>query len=519
VLIKSAVFSSLSILGWVVKSHMDVILTLDAGTTGVTTTLYSKDFQILHTVSIDFPQHFPSPGFVEHDLTEIKQAFTTAIQQLMKVKAPDEVIKSIGITNQRETIGFWDRQNGEPLCKAIVWQDRRTSDFCRSIRMQRLNDRCTNDTGLRMDPYFSGSKIRWALVNNKNVKSANHNGSLALGTIDTYLTAWLTGYKSYVTEPSNASRTMLYNIRSLKWDDFWCKTFLVNKNYLPKVIPSNSSFGVTSGLGFLPDGIPITGILGDQQAALLGQNCTISGMVKCTYGTGAFVLLNTGEKIKRSRHKLLSTVAWQLDGKKPYYALEGSAFVAGSAVQWLRDELKLVKHSYEIEALALRAKPEHQVVFVPALAGLGAPEWSPASRGAFFGLTRGTSSADLACATLEGIALTMSALFQALSKDSHLPLRKIRVDGGATENGLLMQLQADYAGVTIERPRSIESTSLGAAKIAALGLGWYKSLRDLEKRYEISSTFKPKLPKANRAKKMGEWKKAIQAVRTFAGDV
>lgn len=494
---------------------MNLIMTLDAGTTGVTASYFDENFKMIASESEDFAQFFPQPGWVEHDLNLIKRAFENCFKRLEKNRPSQAVIKAIGITNQRETICFWDKKTGTPLHRALVWQDRRTADRCEKLNRSKKAASIRKKTGLVIDPYFSASKIQWALKNMASISKASKEKRLAIGTIDTFLLAWLTGFQAYKTEPSNASRTLLFNVHTLKWDLELCKLFSVDAKILPEVVPSDSIFGVTVALPGVEAGIPITGILGDQQAALLGQSCVKQGMLKCTYGTGSFVLLNIGNRFKQSKYKLLTTIAWHLKGQKPVYALEGSAFVAGSAVQWARDQLKLVTTSREIEEMALKADPQSGVVFVPSLAGLSAPYWNANTRGVFFGITRKTSQQDLCKGILDGLALQMSDLFETLAKDSGQKLKSIRVDGGATENNLLMQLQADTSMITVERPKFIESTSLGAAKIAALGSGLKRDLGEIARSFELDRSFKPALSKKLRDSLIKRYRRAIAALEVF----
>ena len=427
---------------------MDYILAIDEGTTGTTALLMDADLNRVAEATVDFEQYFPKPGWVEHDPNEIWTAVGHTVREVLKHIDPRKIM-AIGITNQRETICFWDRQTNEPLARAIVWQDRRTSEACEILRAKGTEPFFQERSGLLIDPYFSGTKVAWALQNWGEVKNAQKAGRLAVGTIDSYLIARLSGGAVHATEPSNASRTQCFNIHKHAWDADLCNAIGVPMDIWPEVRPSVGTFALTRGFAGLPDGIPITGVLGDQQSALLGQACVKEGMAKCTYGTGAFLLLNTGRKPAKSRHRLLTTVAWALSEDSYTYALEGSAFIAGAAVQWLRDGLKLIRDASEIEALAESVPTSEGVVFVPALTGLGAPYWDSTATGMFTGLTRGTTRGHIARAVLEGIALQNADILSAMQKDLGKPLAGLNVDGGAAANNLLMQFQADVLGVPL----------------------------------------------------------------------
>lgn len=502
------------------------ILGLDQGTTGSTVLVISfanpAAPEVKGRATVDFPQHYPAAGWVEHDANEIWSSMREACKKAMQEAAANDSgfhpskILSIGITNQRETVVAFDRETSEPFAKAIVWQCRRTSEACAARRKAGLEPAIREKTGLVLDPYFSGSKIEWLLQNNDQVKAAARSGRLAFGNIDTYLLHRLTSGKSFATEASNASRTMLMNLRSGSWDPGLMEEFKVpSASSLPEILPSTGNFGKTRGLDFLPDGIPVSGILGDQQAALAGQACFDAGQAKCTYGTGAFLLLNTGSDPKASTSGMLTTVAWSLGGKLTY-ALEGSAFVAGAAMQFLRDQLKIIPNAAASESMASDATAAPEIYFVPALAGLGAPWWDANARGAFFGLTRGTSASQLARAALESIAFQVTDLLQAMAKDLGMPVRILRVDGGASENNLLMQLQADYTGTTVDRPRNVETTAMGAALFAALGSGIYPDIRSLAKARTPDRIFEPRKAQGL-AGHMSGWHRAVQATRLFAG--
>jgi glycerol kinase len=499
---------------------------MDQGTTGSTVLVISVTDPaspvLIGKATVDFPQHFPQEGWVEHDASEIWASMQEACKKSLKVAAGNDPnfdssrISAIGITNQRETTVAFNRVSGNPLARAIVWQCRRTTATCEARRKRGLEAEIRKKTGLVLDPYFSASKMEWLLDHNKDVAAAAQSGNLAFGTIDTYLLHRLTGGATFATEPSNASRTMLLNINTGKWDESLLKEFKIpSVDCLPQVRDSAGTFGHTKGLGFLPDGIPISGILGDQQAALAGQACFKPGQAKCTYGTGAFLLLNTGNHPKSSTAGMLTTVAWSLEGKLTY-ALEGSAFIAGAAMQFLRDQLKFIPSAAASEALAQNASAAPSVYFVPALAGLGAPWWDAKARGAFFGLTRGTTTAQLARAALESIAFQVTDLLSAMAKDLGMPIDSLRVDGGASANNLLMQMQADFTGARVDRPRNIETTAFGAAMFAALGCGIYHDISQLEKARASDRVFEPHKTAAN-DKQIEGWHRAVHATQVFAG--
>lgn len=486
------------------------ILSIDQGTTGTTVSILNHAGILVAKHNQEFPQIFPKPGWVEHNPEDIWKSTITSIKKCLEIShLKGSEIAAIGITNQRETVVIWDRKTGAPVYNAIVWQCRRTEDFCQKLRKSGWKNKIAKKTGLVIDPYFSGSKIRWILKNVKGVQARASQGQLLAGTMDTYLLWKLTSGRAHKTDVSNASRTMLMNINTTDWDKELLQLFGVTKNLLPEICDSSGVFGQTEGLGFLPDGIPISGIAGDQQAALFGQTCFAVGDVKCTYGTGSFILLNTGNKIVRSKHQLLSTVAWRLKGQKTVYALEGGAFICGAAVQWLRDGLQIITKSKEIEALARQVDSSQGVEFVPALTGLGAPYWSADARGLLCGMTRGTGRAHIARATLDAMALQNVDILEAMKNDLGKKLKSIKVDGGASENDLLMQLQADYMGIEVVRPQSIETTSIGAAYLAGLGIGFWKDVREIQKIWRIDQEFQPLQSSALVKKRKESWKKAI----------
>jgi glycerol kinase len=490
---------------------MDYILAIDQGTTGTTALLMDTGLNRVAEASVDFEQHFPKPGWVEHDLGEIYSTVVQTVREVTKHVEPRKIL-AIGITNQRETICFWDRKTGDPIARAIVWQDRRTADLCAQLRDKGTEPFFQDNTGLLLDPYFSGTKVAWALKNWDDVKKAHKEGRLAVGTIDSYLIARLSGGAVHATEPSNASRTLCFNLTKHKWDPELCAALGVPTDIWPEVMPSTGTFALTRGFPSLPDGIPITGVLGDQQSALMGQACLREGAAKCTYGTGSFMLMNTGRKPCKSRHRLVTTVAWALADGSYTYALEGSAFIAGAAVQWVRDGLEFIRDSSEIEALAASVQSTEGVVFVPALTGLGAPYWDAGATGMFTGLTRGTGRAHMARAVLEGIAFQNAEILIAMQKDSGKPLASLNVDGGASANNLMMQFQADVLGTKLRRPRYLETTSLGAVFAAGLGAGLWTELTDIERTWKEDRVFEPKLDAKGREETMARWHSAVKRV-------
>ncbi|MFL5813109.1 MAG: glycerol kinase GlpK [Bdellovibrionia bacterium] len=491
---------------------MDYILAIDQGTTGTTALLMDTELNRVSEASVDFDQHFPKPGWVEHDLEDIYTAVLQTVRQVTKYIDPRK-IQAIGITNQRETICFWDKETLAPLGRAIVWQDRRTADLCQDMIKRGLEPFFQDSTGLLLDPYFSGTKVAWALKNWGEVSSAQKAGRLAVGTIDSYLIARISGGVIHATEPSNASRTLCFNIYKRKWDSDLCKALGIPMDIWPEVMPSTGTFALTRGFSDLPDGIPITGVLGDQQSAMMGQACVREGSAKCTYGTGSFILLNTGRKPVKSHHRLLTTVAWALGTTENYtYALEGSAFIAGAAIQWLRDGLKIIADAAESERLAASVPSSDGVVFVPALTGLGAPYWDPNATGMLTGITRGTTSAHIVRAVLEGIAFQNADVLTAMQKDMGKPLGGLNVDGGAAANNLLMQFQSDIVGVKLTRPKYLETTSVGAVFAAGLGAGIWTDLQDIEKTWKEDRSFTPAFSDIEREAALKRWKTAIARV-------
>ncbi len=487
------------------------LLAIDQGTTGTTVNLLNLKGESVANVNQEYRQIFPKPGWMEHKPDDIWASVLTTIDLcLKKARAKGSDVAAIGITNQRETVVVWDRKTLKPVYNAIVWQDRRTSEECDRWKKEGHEPMIREKTGLVIDAYFSGSKLRWILQNVAGVRAKAENGLLAAGTIDTYLLWRLTGGAAHATDVSNASRTLLMDIKTAEWDADLLKFFQVPRQLLPEIKDSAGYFGETRGLKVLPDGIPITGMAGDQQAALFGQGCFEEGESKCTFGTGSFLLINSGKTRPRSKSGLLTTAAWRLKGENTTYALEGGAFICGAAVQFLRDQLGFIKISSDIETLASKVRDSSGVEFVPALAGLGAPHWNPHARGLISGLTRGTERAHIARATLEALALQNAEILIAMQKDLGRDLKSVRVDGGASANNLLMQLQADYLGVDVVRPKMIATTSAGAAYLAALGAGIFTDLSDIKKIWKIDKTFRPKLKPAARDERLARWSKAIE---------
>ena len=492
-----------------------LIVSIDQGTTGTTVLVLDPTLAVVGRAYREFRQIYPQPGWVEHDPEDIwATVVDTVPRALQAAGATGADVAGIGITNQRETSVLWDRATGKPVHNAIVWQCRRTADLCRELKARGLEPLFRERTGLVLDPYFSGTKVRWMLDHVPGVRARAEAGDLAFGTIDTFLTNRLTGGVAHVTDVSNASRTLLFNLHTLAWDAELASHLGVPPAVLPRVAGSSEVVGVTRGLGFLPDGVPVAGIAGDQQAALFGQACFEQGEAKCTYGTGAFLLLNTGARPVASHNGLLTTVAWRVGGRVSY-ALEGSAFIAGAAVQWLRDELKIIPTSPEVEALALQVPDAGGVVVVPAFTGLGAPHWNADARGAVLGLTRGAGRPHLARATLEGIACQIADLCRAMEDDLGAPLTRLKVDGGAAANNLMMQTQADLIDRPVIRPQLVETTGLGAALLAGLAVGVWKSEDEIRATWKQDRVFESAIDGAKRKAVLARWHKAVDAVKSF----
>jgi glycerol kinase len=489
------------------------ILAIDQGTTSTRAVVYDDAGQERGSAARELTQHYPQPGWVEHDLEEIWQSVTDVVPRALEAAGIEaRHLVAIGLTNQRETSAIWDRATGQPVARALVWQDRRTTDFCR----QHQGDEpwLYQRTGLILDPYFSATKFRWLLDHDPTLRARAEAGRTAAGTIDSFLIWRLTGGKVHATDVTNASRTLLLNLHSAAWDEELCRYFAVPRALLPEVRPSAADFGRTAGLSFLPAGLPITGVAGDQQAALFGQRGFATGDAKCTYGTGAFFLLHTGERPILSKHRLVATLAATLDAK-PLYALEGSVFVAGAAVQWLRDGLKMLESAPVVEVLATQSDPGQPIIFVPGLVGLGAPHWVPEARGVMFGLTRGTSVADVARAALEGVAFQVADLVEAAGQDAGTPLPALRVDGGMARNAWFLQRQADILGLPVLRAPHSESTALGAAFLAGLRAGVWPNLEHLRRLPQEGGRFEPSWPEADRQRRLAQWRRAVKAVIAF----
>ncbi len=493
------------------------VMALDAGTTSNRCILFNLKGEICSVAQKEFTQYFPNPGWVEHDANEIwLTQYSVASEALAKVGAAAEDIAAIGITNQRETTIVWDKATGEPIHHAIVWQDRRTAEYCDSLREKGLTDVYRSKTGLVIDPYFSGTKIRWMLENVPGARTKAENGELLFGTVETWLIWKLTGGKVHVTDYSNASRTMLFNIIDLKWDEEIMAELGIPACMLPEVKPSSCVYGET-----VPDlfGGPITisGAAGDQQAALFGQTCFTPGDAKNTYGTGCFMLMNTGEKPVFSKNGLVTTIAWGVDGKVEY-ALEGSIFVAGSAIQWLRDQLKVVDSAPDSEYFANKVKDTNGCYVVPAFTGLGAPHWDAYARGAIVGLTRGVNKYHVIRATLESLAYQTYDVLRSMEADSGIKLAALKVDGGASANDLLMQIQSDIIQAPVNRPVCVETTAMGAAYLAGLAVGYWKSKQDVVNNWAIDKVFGPQITPVERDKKVAGWNKAVKCTYGWAKD-
>jgi glycerol kinase len=504
------------------------VLALDQGTTGSTALLIDRSGEVRGRGYAELPQHFPRPGWVEHDGEEIWQATLASIDQALRTSGlATRRVVAIGITNQRETTLLWSRTTGAPVAPAIVWQDRRTAERCEALRKRGLEPTIRRKTGLVLDPYFSGTKLEWLLRHHPDLKPRARRGELAFGTVDSWLVWKLTNRQVHATDPTNASRTLLFDIRRRAWDDALLDRFGVPRAVLPEVRPSSGSFGETRGVPLLPDGIPIAGIAGDQQAALFGQGCVQAGQSKNTYGTGCFLLLHTGERPVASRSGLVTTMACGPRGEAAY-ALEGSVFIAGAALQWLRDQLGILERAGDSEALARSIENSGGVVMVPAFVGLGAPYWRADARGALFGLTRGTARAHVVRAALESLAFQTRDVIEAMARDAAgaparsgargvaaragARVRVLRVDGGAAANDWLMQYQADLLGIPIERPHVIETTALGAGLLAGLASGFWSSHRDLDRARRIEQRFEPRRTRAWRESEYSRWKRAVAAL-------
>ncbi|MHB8091363.1 MAG: glycerol kinase GlpK [Syntrophales bacterium] len=492
------------------------ILALDQGTTSSRAIIFDRNGLPVAVAQKEFTQLYPKPGWVEHNPEEIWSTQAgVATEAIAKAGLEVAEIAAIGITNQRETAVVWNKKTGKPVFNAIVWQDRRTADFCDKLITAGYSSIILQKTGLVIDAYFSATKIRWILDNVKNARKQAEKGELAFGTIDSWLLWNLTQGRLHVTDVTNASRTMLFNIHSLQWDEELLDLFGIPASLLPEVRSSSEMYGESTGL--FSSSVPIAGIAGDQQASLFGQMCTEPGMVKNTYGTGCFIMMNIGDKPVESKNRLLTTVAWKI-GNKTQYALEGSIFIAGAVVQWLRDELGIISKAADVEKLAGAVPDSGGVYFVPAFAGLGAPYWNQHARGAIFGMTRGTSAAHIARAALESIAYQTIEVIRAMQKDSGIAFRELRVDGGATANNLLMQFQADLLRAKVARPRITETTALGAAYLAGLAVGYWSTMSDIKKQRQIDRIFSPRMKEAEAQSLIRGWRRAVSAAQVWVSN-
>lgn len=488
------------------------ILALDQGTTSSRAIVFGRSGEVIAVAQKEFQQLYPQPGWVEHDPLEIwASQNATAVEALSKANLTTENIAAVGVTNQRETTLVWDRETGKPVYHAIVWQDRRTADYCSQLKREGAEPAVTERTGLRIDPYFSGTKIRWILENVPGARARAEAGKLAFGTVDTWLLWQLTSGKKHVTDVTNASRTLLLNLRTGDWDADMLKLLGIPRSMLPEVRSSSEVYGNVSA-NLYPAGAPIAGIAGDQHAALFGQACFTPGMAKNTYGTGCFLLMHTGDKPVPSRNNLLTTIAWRI-GNKTEYALEGSVFIGGAAVQWLRDELQLVKSARELDELASSVPNAAGLYLVPAFAGLGAPHWDPYARGVAIGITRGTNRAHFCRAAIESIAFQSADLISCMEKDSGLNLKELRVDGGASRSQPLMQFQADLLGTPVVRPKSVETTAMGAAYLAGLAVGYWESRDDITRNWSMDTTFKPARPPSEMLQLRSGWDRALERAK------
>jgi len=490
------------------------ILALDQGTTSSRAIVFAHDGSIVSVAQKEFTQIFPQPGWVEHDPEEIwSTQLGVAAEAITKAGLTTEQIHAIGITNQRETTVVWDRKTGKPVYNAIVWQDRRTADFCDELKRKNLHILIQQRTGLVVDAYFSASKIKWILDHVEGARARAEKGELCFGTIDSWLLWNLTKGQVHVTDVSNASRTMLMNLQTLQWDGELEKIFDIPGNMLPQIRSSSEVYGTTQNI-LTATNIPIAGIAGDQQSALFGQMCTKQGMVKNTYGTGCFMLMNTGEKAVISRNNLLTTVAWKINGKTEY-ALEGSVFIAGAVVQWLRDGLGIIRSSGDVEKLAAKVTDSEGVYLVPAFTGLGAPYWNQHARGTMVGMTRGTTAAHIAKAALDSIAYQTVDVLKAMEADAGISIAELRVDGGATVNNLLMQFQSDVLHTNVVRPQITETTALGAAYLAGLATGYWSSIDEIQQQWKVERKFEPSMDDERRTALYNGWLKAVKAAQSF----
>ena len=501
---------------------MQYILALDQGTTSSRAILFDSHGSLVDSAQREYAQHFPQPGWVEHDARDIWSSQREVTQTLMKRCPNPERIATIAITNQRETTVLWDRQTGQPVGPAIVWQDRRTADQCASMRQQGLTEQIQSKTGLVLDAYFSATKLAWLLDNVEGARLRAERGELAFGTVDSWLVWNLTKGRSHITDVSNASRTLLFNLHTLDWDDELLTLFNIPRAVLPSIVPSAGQLARTDS-SVLGLAIPITAMIGDQQAATFGQGCFQPGMAKNTYGTGCFMLLNTGAKPVASHHHLLTTVGWQrtdiaASALQTTFCLEASVFMGGATIQWLRDGLNIIQSAAEVEALALSVPDAGDTYLVPAFTGLGAPYWDGHARGTLIGMTRGTTRAHIARVALEAIALQVADVFEAMEKDARLPLTELRVDGGASKNNLLMQMQADILGIPVIRPKIVETTALGAAYLAGLAMGLWSGTQEISALWQQDRTFVPQWSDSQRALKRARWRQAVERAKSWSED-
>jgi glycerol kinase len=490
------------------------VLSIDQGTTGTTALVFDRDCRVRGRGYSEFTQHYPRPGWVEHDAEEIwRVSLGAARTALDAAGCAARDLAAVGVTNQRETVVAWERAGGAPVGRAIVWQDRRTASLCDELKARGLEESVREKTGLVLDPYFSGTKLRWLLDNTPDLRRRAERGEVVFGTVDSWLVWKLSGGRAHATDCSNASRTLLFNINALDWDEELLSLFGVPRESLPEVKPSAHVYGETEPSVFFGASVPVAGVAGDQQAALFGQACYAEGSVKNTYGTGSFLLMNTGRTPVPSREGLLTTVAWQLEGESAEYALEGSIFITGAAVQWLRDGLGIISRADETEALAGSLDSNEGVYFVPALAGLGAPHWDAYARGAIVGLTRGTTRAHLARAALESMCYQTRDVVAAMERDSGIPLRQVRVDGGAVANSFLMQFQSDILGVPVEVPEVTETTAAGAAYLAGLATGFWKDRREIAARWQLARRYEPRMSADERDRLQRRWLRAVEKAK------
>ena len=492
----------------------EYVLSIDQGTTGTTAIVFDHDGAIAGRAYSEFTQHYPQPGWVEHDANEIWDVSIRVVEEALgDANASANDLAAVSITNQRETVAMWDRQTGEPVHTAIVWQDRRTAEFCDELMERGLEDTFRDKTGLLIDPYFSGTKVKWLLDNVEGLRDRSRNGEIAFGTIDSWMVWKLTGGNVHITDYSNASRTLMYNIYDLEWDEEILQILEVPQEILPEVKPSSYVFGETDPDALFGASIPVAGIAGDQQAALFGQACYEEGLAKNTYGTGSFVLMNTGTEAVPSREGLLTTIAWGIGDEPVEYALEGSIFVTGAAIQWLRDGLGIIKDAAETEELAKSIESNDGVYFVPALVGLGAPHWDSYARGTIVGITRGNDRAHLARAALESMAYQTRDVVVAMERDSGIKLKELRADGGAVANTFLMQFQADILGVPVEVPEITETTALGSAYMAGLATGFWESREEIDAKWKLQRRYDPQMSEEERKQLHRRWLNAVERSR------